>query len=174
MFMKRIKQILVGGFYFSLVLIVGTSCRKYKCEEPADISNSGVILILKNANNQYLYTEDNAPYNKDSLRIFDELGNKLSIASQFNQIPNTPQRYWEFDFGPIYNPQVDAMAFESEFCKKFIIKYYYNQADTITTCYMAFKFDCGSAFRTLKVLQKGVLLNEVNNTIYTTVTIKKN
>ncbi len=172
--MKLIKQIFIGGVYFFLMLIFCISCKKYKCEEPFDISNSGVILILKNVNDQYLYAEDNSLYNKDSLKIFDELGNRYSFAPDRKQIPNTPLAFWAFDFGPIYNPQVDAMAFENERCKKFIIKYYHNQADTITTCYMAFKFDCGSAFRTLKVFQKGVLLNEVNNTIYTTVTIIKN
>ena len=172
--MKSIKQITTLGFYFFLMVIIGISCKKYKCEEPADISNSGVILILKNVNDQYLYTEIQPLYNKDSLGVFDELGNKLSLVSNSKQIPNTPLAYWAFDFGPIYNPLVDAMAFENEWCKKFIIKYYHNKADTITTCYKAYKFDCGSEFSTMKVFHKGVLLNEVNNTIYTTVTILKN
>ena len=68
----------------------------------------------------------------------------------------------------------DVNAFDSEVCKKFVIKYYHDQTDTITTCFKASKFKCGSEFSSLKVFHKGILLNEVNNHILTTVTVFKN
>lgn len=150
------------------------ACGKNKCEEPYDVMLSAIVLIFKNSTGDYLYREVNPIFEKDSLKVFDEFGSRMSTASQLNQIPNTASSYWEFDFGPIYNSVSDAGAFNSELCKKFIIKYYHNQADTITTCFKALKFDCGSEFCSLKVFHKGVLLSEVNNHIVATVTIAKN
>lgn len=158
-----------------LVLITFISCKKHpKCEEPLDVNQSFILLSFKDINGTYIHSEYNSLFSKDSLRIKDENGVFYSVISQLNSIPNTPLRYWEFDLGPIYNPNTDATSFDNTLCKKFIIFYRPNVTDTITTCFKSFKTDCGSVFSNLKVYNKGQLLSEENNKIATKCIIIKN
>jgi hypothetical protein len=159
-----------------ITILSASHCRKGNdCEEPLDVRNSYMLLSFKNNSGNYLYSEVNPIYNKDSLIIYDEYGNKISVLHQLNIIPGTPSRYWEFDMGPLYNSQTDLQAINNEYCKKFVIKYSANVTDTITTCYRISQFKCGSEFSTLKVFHKGVLLKEENNgVVSTSVTIIKN
>lgn len=156
------------------IVFLGYSCRKNKCEEPFDIQQSEIVATFKNSVGSYLYTEVNPLYNKDSLAVFDEYGNRLSVLSQLKTIPNTVSGYWEISFGNIYNNQTDSASFNSELCKKFIIKYKYNETDTIQTCFKSSKTNCGSVFQSLKIYHKGVVIKEVQNTFLAFVTITKN
>jgi hypothetical protein len=157
-------------------LLQSSSCRKGgKCEEALDVVQSGLICIFKNASGSYLYTEANPIYNKDSLIISDETGRKLSIVPQLQLIPNTSSRYWQFDFGPLFIPLLDADSFNKEVCRNYYIRYKYNESDTLKICFIAQKTDCGSIFKSLKVFSKtGSLITEASNITTTSSTIIKN
>jgi hypothetical protein len=169
------NKFIIISLTLSVSLTLSIACRKNnRCEEPYDVRQSAIILIFKNSAGNYLYAEANPLFEKDSLKIYDESGSRMAVASGLDLIPNTSLRFWKFDFGPIYNSLSDEGAFNSELCKKFVIKYFNNKADTITTCFKASKFKCGSEFSSLKVFHKGILLSEVNNHILTTVTVINN
>ena len=157
----------------SLLILSSSSCTKNRCEEPLDVNESKIIVGFKDVAGDYIHTESTPKYNKDSLMVFDEKGNKYFLSRQLDVIPNTALRYWKFDFGPIYNGQLDIDAFNKEVCKKYILKYNYNETDTIVTCFKAFKTKCGSEFSSFKIFHQGVLLNEVSNTIFSNITITK-
>lgn len=155
--------------FFLMQLI---SCSRDKCYDnwPYDIKFSSVDLVVKNNAGTFLYNETNPIYNKDSLKVFDESGNQLEILYELRQaLPN----YWEFSARSIYNPQTDANAFNSELCKKLIIKYTYTEADTITTCFRAEKLDCGSELNYLKIFQNGLLIGQATNNLRATATVIK-
>ncbi|TBR18407.1 MAG: hypothetical protein EPO57_07320 [Chitinophagaceae bacterium] len=169
--MKKFLQLTSG--IIIVCFFCASGCGK-ECEEPFDIKQSGLTCIFKNSAGLYLYAQLNPLYNKDSLTIHDEIGNRYSAPPYIALIPNTSSGYWEFDFGPLYNSQTDSESFNREICKNFIIHYKYNETDTIKTCYKANKTECGTVFSSLKVFHKGVLLKEVNNHFLATVTITKN
>lgn len=171
--MKPNKLLTSIGVLLLASILHSSSCRKGgECEEPYDVRNSYMLLTFKNSSGNYLYREPNPIYNKDSLKIYDEVGNKISLYFIEKSIPGI---YWIVDMGPLYNSQTDMEAWDREICKKFIIKYYYNEVDTITTCYKITETKCGSHFNPLKVYHKGILLAEENHAVIaTSVTITKN
>ena len=136
---------------------------------------SGIVVDFKDkATGKYLYAEVNPLYNKDSLKVFDQNGNSLIVLSQLDLIPNTSSRFYVLSFGSIYNPQTDANSFNQEVCKNFIVKYSYNETDTVNVCFKARKTECGSVFDILKIYNKGQLITTETNTIIAEVTIIKN
>lgn len=161
--MNRLQSSLILSF-LSLVL-TSASCAKTggPCEEPLNINESEVVVTFKNQAGDYLYKEINTIYNKDSLKVFDYYGNQLFLLSHLKQIPNTNFSYHVISFGDIYNDQTDKSSFNSELCKDFIIRYYYNRTDTVQTCFKSKETKCGSVFETLKVYHKGQLLTSVTN-----------
>lgn len=172
--MKSFHQII--ALSISTIILISNSCKKGgKCEEAANINQSDIVVAFKDqATGKYLYSEVNPLYNKDSLKVFEQNGNSMFIASALNQIPNTSDRYWDLSFGSIYNPQTDGTAFNSEICKSFLVKYKYNETDTIKACFKANQTKCGSVFETLKVYHKGLLVASGTNIIVLPVTITKN
>src|SRR5688572_18072353 len=101
-------------FFFALHFI---SCEKRNivCEVPVSLSDSHVSIVFKDkVSGNYLYSEANPLYNKDSLRLYDENGNSLKILSQPDLIPNTYARYFVLSFGSIFNSQTDQSSFSSE------------------------------------------------------------
>jgi hypothetical protein len=157
----------------SLVIFIG--CKKTtECEEPLDVMQSFLLLSFKDINGIYIHAEANPQFSKDSLKVKDENGRFYSVVPQTNLIPNTSSGYWEFDVGPIYNPNTDAASFDNTICKNFIVFYKYNVTDTIRTCFKSSKTKCGSVFANLQVFNKGQLVGEANNTIATKCLITKN
>ena len=138
-----------------------------------NVDESEVVVIFKDGTGRYLYEEINPLYNKDSLKVNDEFGNRLSLLSQLNLIPGTSSKYYEVSFGNIYDNTKDQAAFNTELCKKFIIRYRYNEIDTVQTCFKAKKTKCGSVFEYLKVYHKGQLLTTENNTTTGHITLIK-
>jgi hypothetical protein len=69
---------------------------------------------------------------------------------------------------------MDANSFNTEICKNYIIKYSYNEFDTVQVCFKSKNTECGSVFETLKIYQRGLLLDSVKNTTDTEITIIKN
>jgi hypothetical protein len=128
-------------------------------------------LILKNKAGDLLYTNVNSLFDKDSLKVLDENDQELQIIPELRQ--NVPA-FWEFNARSIYNSETDESAFNSEICRKFIIKYYFNEAETITTCFIAKKFTCGSEFSYLKVYQNGVLIGGNSDNLRVIATVVKN
>lgn len=162
--------------FFFMVILQASSCKKGgKCEEALNVNQSSIEVIFKDQNSgKYLYSEVNPLYNKDSLKIFDPLGNSLVLLTSLSTIPGTSSRYWRINFGNVYNQQTDANSFDIEICKYFVVKYSYNESDTIKTCFKSIKTECGSVFETLKVFNKDLLLVTVNNETFTEITIQKN
>jgi len=166
----RVSQIVV--FLFSLILSSIGCAKPPECEEPFDVRGSEIVCIFKNSNGNYLYRQIRPLYEIDSLKIFDELGNRYTPIATLKSAPDSVMVGVNFiSFTPIYNSRTDEDAFEKEICKDFIISYYHNVNDTITTCYKAEKTKCGSKFTNLKVYHEGSLLSEVSNTIIATVTV---
>jgi hypothetical protein len=169
---KSFIRLLIVVFLFN-----ASSChKKSTCESPLEIkTQSEIVVTFKDkATGKYLYSEVNPPYNKDSLKVFDQYGNSLVVLSALDLIPNTSSRYYVLSFGYIYDDRTDANAFNTETCKTYIIKYSYNEADTVQACFKAKKTECGSVFETLKVYNKGQLLANVQNDVAAQITIIKN
>ena len=160
----------------SVVILSSNSCRKGgPCEEPPDINVSSLVIrFIDKQTGKYLYTETNPLYNRDSLKAFDSLGNLLVPIFALNQIPGSLDRYYVVSAGPIYNSQTDAVSFTKEICKDFIIKYKYNETDTVKVCFKSQSRKCGSVFETLKVFYKGGLIGSTTNETYLLVTFYKN
>lgn len=158
-----------------ITLFVFSSCRKGgKCEHAPNVNQSEVVVVFKDKQTgKYLYTEVSPLYNIDSLKIYDENNNRLIILYDLDLIPNTSSRYWGISFGNIYNSQTDQGSFNSEICRNFIVKYKYNETDTIKTCFNSRRTRCGSVFETLKVYHRGLLVGSGSNTTGFSVTINK-
>jgi len=154
----------IFGFIIITLFSFG-SCRKGgRCEQAPNVNQSEIVVAFKDkTTGRYLYAEVSPLYNKDSLKVFDENGNSLILLYALNQIPNTSSRYWDISFGNIYNSQTDGNSFNSELCKNFIVKYKYNETDTIKACFKSKKTECGSVFETLKVFHKGLLVGSVSS-----------
>ena len=152
------------------------ACRKGgRCEEPYFITASSIQVIFKDkSSGKYLYEEVNPSYNINNIRVFDENMQALLLLKSMNNIPNTPQRYWEVNFGPLYNPQTDQSSFQTELCKEFYIQYTSSEPlDTVTVCFTSKELKCGSVFPGLKVYYKGELIGSETNRVFSLVTICK-
>ena len=174
--MKSIYQL--TALVTILFVLRSSSCIKSegKCDLVDDIyrSSSVQVTFKDGTTGKYLY-EVNAPlYNKDSLKIFDENGNNIIISSQQNRDPITNVAYWEQSLGPIYNSQTDAASFNAELCKNLVVKYKYNETDTIKVCFKAIRTECGALFEPIKAFYKGQLLGTEYKTAYLLVTVIKN
>ncbi len=159
------------------LILIFSSCRKGgKCEEAFDISRaSEVVVTFKDAvTGKYLYEVISPLYNKDSLKVFDEGANSLIILKKTNTDINTNIQYWNLSFGNIYNSRTDASSFNSEVCRNFIVKYTYNEIDTLKVCFKARKTDCGSVFDPIKVFHKGQLIGTETGQSGLVVTVIKN
>lgn len=170
------KRLQLKSFYALLAFVlISNSCGKVggPCEEPLNVNNSEVVVTFKNEAGDYLYKEINSPYNKDSLRVFDQYGNQLILLSHFDQIPNTSFKYHVISFGDIYEDATDKISFDSQLCKNFIVQYSYNEKDTVQTCFKSKKTECGSVFETLTVFHKGQLLTSVTNDAAAHITLIK-
>jgi hypothetical protein len=140
-----------------------------------NINQSEIVVIFKDKNsNNYLYAENNPLYNKDSLKVLDPSGNSLIILKSLDNISSSSLKYWRLSFGNIYIQPTDSNSFNAEICKNYLIKYIYNESDTVQVCFRSRKTECGSVFETLKVYQKGQLIASVNNNTFAEVTIIKN
>lgn len=164
--------------FMLLLLLSAATCKKIKppCEEPFNIKTQSevVVTFIDRATGKYLYSEMNPLYDKDSLKVIDPTGNSLIILSALNQIPNTYNRYYVLSFGNIYNNITDENSFNSEICKNYIVKYSFNESDTIQVCFRSQKTKCGSKFETIKVIHDGQQVGIATNTIGISVTILKN
>lgn len=169
----------IGHVFFLLgcIFTVGfSSCKKGgRCEGAYNIKNQSevVVTFIDQTTGKYLYSEMNPLYDKNSLKVIDPLGNSLIILSDLNQIPNTYHRYYGLSFGNIYNNSTDEISFNSEICKNYIVKYSFNESDTIQVCFKAQKTRCGSKFETIKVYHKGKEVAAEKNTISISVAIFK-
>ena len=168
------NKYLLYNLIFIIVLFT-ISCKKGgKCEQTPNVNQSEIVVIFKDKQtDRYLYTEVTPLYNKDSLKVYDQNNNNLTLLFALNLIPNTSSRYWDISFGNIFNSQTDQSSFNSELCRDFIIKCKYNEVDTIRACFKSMKTECGSVFETLKVYQKGVLVGSTTNKTGINVTIVK-
>ena len=162
-------------FLLFFCFLIFASCHKTpKCELPKNVSQSEIIVIFKDKTGRYLYEENNALYDKDSLKVFDPSGNSLVILKSLDNIPNSSLRYWRLSFGNIFNQQTDANSFNTEICKNYIIKYTYDESDTLQVCFKSKKTECGSVFETLNIYQRKQLLAAINNETYAEIAITKN
>ena len=170
--MKKVL-IILPALLFTLIL---TRCNKTPtCESPRNVNQSSINIIFKDrSTGRYLYTEFTPLYNKDSLKVFDAAGNSLFLLYSQNLIPNTSNAYWVINFGNIYIQQMDANSFNTETCKNYIIKYSYNEFDTVQVCFKSKNIECGSVFEILKIYHKGQLLTTTTNDTFAEITIIKN
>lgn len=122
-----------------------------------------------------IYTRKLSPlYDKDSLKVLDQNGENLVILSSLNQIPNTSDRYWVLSFGNLYKEETDKASFSSEICKKYFVKYSYNESDTLIVCFKSRNTSCGSVFETLKVYDNsGILLGSATDATSAQITVTK-
>ena len=171
-------KLLSQKIFFSLltVILFSGSCIKKggPCEEASDINNSEIGVIFKDSSGKYLYEEINPLYNKDSLKVFDQNGKNLILLNHvISAGDDNAKGIYSISFGNIYDNATDQTSFNSDLCKKFIIKYRYNEVDTVQACFKSEKYKCGELFKTLKVFQKGKLLTTVENTTSAQITLTK-
>ena len=146
-----------------------------QCEEPYFITASSIQVIFKDKNSgKYLYEEVAPIYDINDIRIFNQDRQSLLLLKSLNNIPNTPQRYWEVNFGPLFNPQTDQSSFQTELCKEFYIRYTeVEPMDTVMVCYTSKELKCGSVFPSLKIYYKEELISSKANDTGAVVTINK-
>lgn len=172
---SKLKFLKLSIFVVIAAFNIQSGCVKGgKCELADDVRGAGLSFIfIDNASDRYLYTTLTPLYNIDSLQIFDENNISYRIFKAPSNLPNSPATYWHISITGIYNPQTDAAAFNSEVCKKFILKYSYNETDTMRVCYKAKETKCGSQFEYMKVFYKGSLIGSVTNETGINLTFRK-
>lgn len=144
------------------------------CELPDTVENSEISLhIREKSTGQYSYTEFGSLYDKDSLIVIDPQGYNLPILYNLQNIPGTLNNYYILSFGPVYNPEVDQISYDKEVCKKYVIYYRPNQADTLNACFTSMKTKCGSVFETLHIYHKGSLIRSVKDSVSAHITLLK-
>lgn len=165
-------------FLLGCIFTVGfSSCKKGgRCEGAYNIKNQSevVVTFIDETTGKYLYSEMNPMYDKDSLKVFDPLGNSLVILKKLRINSATFAEYWDLSFGNVYDDRIDEASFNSEICKNYIVKYSFNESDTLQVCFKAQKTKCGSRFESLKVIQNGQEVGYGTNTTGISVTIFKN
>ncbi len=129
--------------------------------------------------NQYLYKENSfgAKYNKDSLRIFDEFGNKLIQIRGLEQIDNTPALFYRISAYPVIDfNRIDSVTLLNGVTIRYTIQYNYKEVDTLD-CYFkvyAPPNKCKqSSFENIKVYYKQKLIHSDSFAIGTKFTILK-
>lgn len=159
----------------SLVILFfsyGSCIKGGKCEQAPTLNLSAIQVSFKEKiTGKYLYAEVNPIYNIDSIKIYDENNQGLIILKQLKLIPNTSSRYWDVNFGNIFTPQTDA--FDTDICRNFIVKYNYNETDTIKACFKAKKTSCGSVFEYLNVYYKNDLVGSITNETFINLIVSK-
>lgn len=156
--------------------IIISSCKKGRpCEEPYNIKSQSevVVTFIDKTTGKYLYSEMDPLFDKDSLRVIDPLGNSLVLLKALRINSATFEEYWDISFGNIYDDRTDEPSFNSEICKNYIVRYSYNESDTIQVCFKSQETKCGSKFETIKVYQNGQEVGSETNTIGISVTIIK-
>ena len=170
--MQNLKLLVLLTF----TILLFYSCNKVPtCETPLNVNQSSLEVIFKDkASGNYLYSETNSLFNKDSLIVSNQLGNPLYLLYSLREIPNTSNRFQRINFGSLYNSQTDEYSFNIEICKKFFIRYSFNKFDTIETCFKSKKTTCGSVFEILKIYNKGTLISTEYDQTDSQITIFKN
>ncbi len=153
---------------FIAVLIIILFCRCGKpCIEPRGIEGAGLtITFFSIANNEYFYPANTSlsPFNIDSLQVRDSHENLLNTPYQINSDPVNPLKgFYVPTIYPIFIPQDDKIAFESEQTKYIYIKYNYNTFDTLKLVYKAKKEKCANKYEYLKAYYKNDLIAETYN-----------
>ena len=174
---NNIKLLQLLSLIFTACINIQSGCVKTggNCELPDRVENSSFVFIFKDkSTGNYLYTPyTTSIYKIDSLKILDEQNNSYIIRKSSNNVPNSPQTYWDISIAPIYRSQTDAGSFTNEVCKKYFIKYAYNEVDTIKVCFMSKNTKCGSQFSHLNLFYKGDLIGSTSNEVNLRVTINK-
>lgn len=155
--MKRINYIV--AILCGLVLMSSRCYKDGDCR-PGNVNGSKIYLDIKDkTTGRFLYSENNSLYPLDSLQIADLSGNPLTFFDYLRS-----NRYDENNLGiqlKIYNSQTDANSFSTELCKDIVLKYKYNETDTIKACFKSETTECGSQFDKLAIYHKGKLLNTI-------------
>ena len=151
------------------------SCGKgNNCVDPLTVNSSSVVItFIDKHTGKYLYTEQNSLYSVDSLKIVDEAGNAIRFLYKLTSIQNSNDRYYSIAIQPIYNSQTDQNSFYKELCRKFVIKYKYNETDTMKSCFKSIELKCGSTFETLKIIYKDTVISNTSNNTTAIVSLYK-
>lgn len=158
------KKILFGIFIIALI----SACVK-PCIEPRGIEGAGLTITFFHTDyNEYFYPENTitypSPFKLDSLRVTDSQGHLLRTPYQQNSDPANPLKgFYVVDIYPIFIPQDDQAAFDSEQIKYIYIKYNYNTFDTLKLVYRAKKEKCINNYEYVKTYYKNSLLAERYN-----------
>lgn len=158
------KKILFGIFTIALISACGKPCIEPKGVESAALA----ITFFNTQNTEYFYPENTitypSPFKLDSLRVKDSQGHLLRTPYQLKSDPVNPLKgFYVVDIYPIFIPQDDQAAFESEQTKYIYIKYNYNTFDTLRLVYKAKKEKCINNYEYVKVYYENSLLAERYN-----------
>lgn len=160
--MKTLFVITIIGF----ITIILSGCTK-PCIESRGIEGAGLTIHFFNtANNEYFYPENKnlSPYNIDSLRVKDSKGKQLRTPYQLNSDPrNSLFGIYVVDIYPIFIPEDDQAAYDSEQTKFIYIKYNHNTFDTLKLVYKAKKEKCINNYEYIKAYYRNALLQESYN-----------
>lgn len=168
--------------FLTLLILVGfagiimLSCRTGgECEEPLDVRVSSIeTSFIDQSSGKYIYSNLNPIYNKDSLKIVDPFGKELLLLRSLRTASTAPyEQYWDINFGNLYDANTDEQSFSSEICKNYIVRYTYNESDTIQVCFKSKRTNCGSVFEHLDIYQKNQRIGHFTNTTAAQATILK-
>ena len=162
---------------FLLTLTIFCSCYKNNhCGETAGVERSYLsITFLKGGNYMYSDITQYSLYNKDSLIIYDQSGNRANLLSSAGgSFPNNPSvHYYIFGITPVYNSSTDGAAFNQEISRKLYIQYNSMETDTLICTFKANKNECNTYLEYLKVYYRNNLIGSSNDGLGGNVTIKK-
>lgn len=159
----------------SVISFLFHSCGKGgACTNPLTVDQSSMVIsFIDKQTGKYLYAENNPLYTIDSLKVFDESGKQFQLLYALTSIPNSFSRYYTVAIGPVYNSQTDQNSFYRELCRNFVVKYRYNETDTIKACFKSKNNDCGSTFETFKIFYKDSLIHSIDNNNYAILNLYK-
>lgn len=161
-------------FVFALAILFN-SCGKGPCTETSNVNSSSVVIsFIDKQTGKYVYTETNPLFSLDSLKIFDEFGNSLPLLYAITPITGTNSRYYSVAASPIYNQQKDQNSFYTELCRTFLIRYKYNDFDTLKACFKSKQLTCGSEFESLKISYRDTLVSNLTNNTVSIINVYKN
>jgi hypothetical protein len=152
---------------FLVILIFCTlfppHCTKPFCGESVGLEASSIgIELFDQANKEYFYLETGQSlYNKDSLRVFDENGQKFgSISFVLTEDPrNKLRRFYKTIIFPAFRLPGDEDALNTEKTRTMYLRYSSIASDTLTLAFKAKKNRCDRyIYEYVKVYRGGNLI----------------
>ena len=145
-------------------------CTKPFCGESEGLESATIgIDLFDQASNEYFYLETGpSPYNKDSLRVFDETGQRFGSIEFVQKLDprNNLRSYYKTVIYPAFRLPGDEDALNKEKTRTMYLRYNSSVTYTLTLVFKAKKNKCDRyIYDYAKIYYRGNLISEsiINN-----------